>query len=298
MAILNLNDRLLDAEGIAEKLKEIQLDLQKIPGHSVMKAFHKKLADMRHALKFMFFDGMQDKEVKALLSSPDSWFRPDYLSLEKALSIVFSDKLEEAAPAETAPIQYLDELLKDSIGCITLTKSTAKDWCPDDQLLADKFAALSREHSYFTAENPEVMILFKKLFVACRKVSVLIEKNSTPEDALAYDFAYKLLALLVSESEPIPSFQHLSSMIEKLVAPRDKLFVAGDKIFQQHLLKLSLPKNVHYRTGWLAFIDLCHAKALPYFMLASEIEGKLNRAPRSIERQLTLPVSDNYDCRF
>ncbi|NDH09086.1 MAG: hypothetical protein EBY16_05630 [Gammaproteobacteria bacterium] len=283
MAILNLSDRLLHADGIAEKLKEIQLDLQKIPGHSVMKAFHKKLADMRHALKFIFFDGMQDKEVKALLSSPDSCFRPDYLSLEKALSIIFSDELEKAAPAETLPIVYFDKLLEDSIASIMLTKSTTLDWRPNDEFLAERFAVFNQEHSYFTAENLELMKLFKNLFVACRKLSVLIEKNSTPGDALAYDFAYKLLALLVCESEPIPSFEHLSSMIEKLVTPRDKVFTPGDKIFQQHLRELSLPKNVSYRTGWLTFINQFHYKALPYFIWASEIEGKLNRAPRNIK---------------
>ncbi|NDH08298.1 MAG: hypothetical protein EBY16_01540 [Gammaproteobacteria bacterium] len=291
MPYTQLGERYLSAEGILECLQQIRADLERgkvkfaAAAEKATKALEagggaaaiteeeriaviqqQKFERMKNALKATIFESeMDDDAVLGQLESQATPFATDYPLLQQVLSTVFSkDKIT------------IDEMIERISGLIS--GGRIKDWQPD---IDHQYHRFNQEFGYFAATEPKMEALFGELVVACRKVCVLIEKNNTPDDMMAYDYAYKLMALLIDKAKPVPSFKHLSDAIHLLLKPTGREY----KPYHDRLLDLSLPKaaEVHDKTGWLSFIKTHHAQALPIFSSATAIEKLLGaKAPKTL----------------
>jgi hypothetical protein len=128
--------------------------------------------------------------------------------------------------------------------------------------------------------------LFGELVVACRKICVLIEKNNTSDDTMAYDYAYSLMALLIDESKPLPDFNTLSFQIHRLLN--------DTKTYHEHLKGFVLPRavDVQNRAAWLSFIAKHGTQALAFFTKAEKIEHLLAADGLSLNYRVPLDIEE------
>ena len=292
MPYAKLNDRLLGAEGILANLKEIRRDLgdlqKKTPELDIGVISLKKLRATRGVLRSIFFDVMSEEQIQKLLLFHFPQLFPDYPLLGEALSIVFLN-----TPSNSDDLNSMITTLEEAIGSGAKT-----DWCPTEARLGAKYDALNTLHCYFPArleEGSAMGGLFKKLVVACRKVCVLIEKNNTPDDGMAYDYAYKLMALLIDVGHKPPSFESLSKDIDKLLTSLE----SKEQRFHQCLLDLRLPRAdaLHDKAGWVSFVKTFNSRALRFFSSAIKIEEMSddNKAPLTLEEAVEALAKARYE---
>ena len=178
MDYIKLTDRYLRAIGILEVLNEIKLALVKLNSDEskeldLGKICANKLNAVKKALRTTFFkEHMTDKQVLEALSPTFS----SYPSLRAAIRIVFSN-------------QSLEEM----IASLKQSTDESEDWQPD---IESHYQRLNKDFDYFP-DTQTFKDLFMQLVVPLHKIYVLIEKKNTLNDSMAYNYAYKLMALMI-----------------------------------------------------------------------------------------------------
>lgn len=137
---------------------------------------------------------------------------------------------------------------------------------------------LDSEYGYFTGcDDSALKDLYKQLVQSTRKMAVLFEENNNSEDTIAYENAYKLMALFVDPDKPIKlneQFNEVSKRTHKLLHQSDVKF---EKPFHDVLLvKLALPSATSFqdKSGWRNLIDSIGMRAFPFFAMADKMEAK------------------------
>lgn len=276
--MLYLNNKLLTSDRIItyfesniDKLNSIPLENSKKPS---------ALIDLKNKLKAIFFEEMDkntsDEAVIQTLNQ-DKRFNSNYLKLKQVLHIIFS--LNEADDK----LRALEQLK--AIETI--------DW--DTSGANDAFEKINATYGYFNI-SPKEAVLFTELAVACRTMICLFEKNNRPDDTMAYDYAYKLMALFADSKQLSEStFDTLSQNTYKLISSR-----IDDKKHPFHnalLVKLSsLPhaRLVGDKAGWRNFIKNYGINAFSYFMMSDKIEKEIKRAPKDLKEAEKIAMLCQY----
>ena len=272
--MLRLNYELLTSDLIIAWFEKnlAQLDMApkdaKTPSH---------LRQLKTKLKAAFFEDMKkaasDEEVLHQLGI-DERFISDYPKLNDVLHIIFNLNDEDNKA------QALEEL----------NNITSTDW--DTTSARSKFDELNTRFGYFNPPSEHLYTLFTDMAISCRTMAVLFEKNNTPEDTMAYDYAYKLMALFIDPAHPEQaSLDSLAKETYKLVNN-----INNDKHHPFHealLVQLEPLPQAHHITdhqGWRALIQKHGEQALPFFMMAQQIEEKIAALP---DGQRRAPKSDD-----
>ena len=239
MPLYTLDSRFLCVAGIAQALAEAKADSGKLL--SVPGIAQKKIEAIQRAVKDIYFESMDERAIQASLGSEAAPFYPDYCSLQKALRIILASE------------PNLDAMIRD-IKPLT----TSEDWLPSDGMLLDNYSRLDQQHGYFQGADPKGAVVlrseFKELVSVCRKITVLVEKNNTSDDTMAYDYAYKLMALFTDPAAP--DFSRIVSLTKGLIAS-----INTDRLHPFHealLVRLEgLPRadKITDRLGWQGLIQ-------------------------------------------
>ncbi len=252
------------------------------------------LSQLKSKLKAIFFTDLPkqaaDADVLRALSE-DSRFRSNYPQLKQVLGEIFAlSDTDDAAAA-----------------LLRLRSLTAVDWSVNGA--AAQFGLLNKKYGYFADLSEEslhdLQALFIDLAVACRTMIVLFEKNNMPGDTMAYDYAYKLMALFVDPNHmPAKPFDVIAKETFKLVT-------SGSESEKEHpfydmlLGKLRLPKAnvISDIEGWRAFIKKEHVRSFPFLAIAAKIEEKIakqanpddpRRAPCDLREANTIAALCRY----
>jgi hypothetical protein len=166
------------------------------------------------------------------------------------------------------------------------------DWNVDSARV--RFQALNTAYGYFDAGTPEdfrkLLSLFIKLAEACRTIIVLFERNNNLDDTLAYEYAYKLMALFVDQSDLTNTeklFDAISQDTYKLLNQSDSK--KGRPFHDVLLVGLQLPaaSDITDRAGWKKFIQKEGCKAFFFLSMAEKMEQKI--AEQVNEHRLRAP---------
>jgi Tfp pilus assembly protein PilN len=157
----------------------------------------------------------------------------------------------------------------------------------------NEWMRLNNELGYFPNETtpPTSYIQLAK---QCRAMVVLIEKNNTPDDTLAYTYAYKLMVLCGTESDLKQIAQRATQLITNAG------YAKSQTAYHDVLLnQLSFPKaqDITDLNGWRALFDneksntsaalrlLANASAIEA-KIAETAEDKMRRAPKTLSEGL------------
>lgn len=171
-----------------------------------------------------------------------------------------------------------------------------------------EFHRLDSRYGYFTEipqeQQQALHQLFVKLAISCRVMVVLFEKNNTRADNMAYDYAYKLMALFLDPNktiEPQKDFDDIAKKTHKLLSRSDD---KKDKPFHDNLIvKLFLPdaRKIKDRKGWRDLIEREGSKFFRHFNMAPKIEAKLAeelqeeaRAPKNEKEAKNIAMLCSY----
>jgi len=277
-----LNNPHLNSENIIALFKTSVLD--GVPPQN--KHTPSLLQQFKNKLKANFFERLDkhatDHDVLAALQSEER-FNSGYPRLKHVLKTIFS--LENP---------------------IAIPSSMLCDW--DAKQTPSQFELLDTRFSYFKktpkSQHQARLTLFKKLAVACRTMIVLFEENNTSDDIMAYDYAYKLMALFVDptqEINPTKLFDEISQKTHKLLTQSD---TKKAKPFHDVLLvKLALPdaRKLADISGWRALIEKEGDTACYYLGMAEKLEQKIAeqkqeppRAPKNKHEAKTMAMLCNY----
>ena len=278
-------DAILTPESILNYLKKDVLAFEKKhPKETKTKAT--KLSYLKEQLKDNFFKDAthpSDADLLALLST-DTRFNA-YPYLREALTVVFS--LNDLAD---------DESVKEAIK--QLEKPHTDDW--NNAHFNAEFQKINGRYKYFTdpMQTEAYEKLFKELAITCRTITVFSETNNTDDDAdaIAYDYAYKIMALFINPNEPIPSLKDIAKSTQDLLTKRDTPI---NKPFHDVLamkLKLPVASDIGDPAGWKALIKKQGEKSFPFFAHAKEIESKTSskKAPVTITEAKKADVQIKY----
>jgi ankyrin repeat protein len=137
--------------------------------------------------------------------------------------------------------------------------------------------------------------LFNALAIACRASIVILEGNETVSDADVYDAAYAMMAFCIKENQAAPKLEDLMKSVNRILESRDK---RTTKPLQDVFLHVNLPisSEIKDRNGWFNLIQKEGARALPFFIEASKIQGKTkeNKAPQTIRDALAAAALVKY----
>jgi len=194
----------------------------------------------------------------------DSGLTADYPHLKHTLEIIL----------------LLDDSSNKAEALEQLKSIEAGDWNAAEE--APQFEQLNKRYGYFenVPENQQHALheLFKKLAVACRTMIVLFEQNNTPDDTMAYDYTYKLMALFLDPDKTIDlqkDFDAIAKKSYKLLTQGDS---KKDKPFHDVLVvKLQLPdaRDLADIAGWRAFVEKTGEKAFRFLSMAKKLEDKI-----------------------
>ena len=184
-----------------------------------------------------------------------------------------------------------------------LTAMEQKDWNTDGA--SAQFDMLNAKYGYFN--NATQREVFTELAVACRSMIVLFEKNNTAEDTMAYDYAYKLMALFVdpaSKDTTKEIVDYVSSQAYKLLTTN----ADGDKAHPFHdalLVKLSQLPRADQLTdcaGWRELVKKEGVKSFNFLAMAENIEKKIStqgegvrRAPKTMDEANKMAALCRYE---
>ena len=273
MPFTKLNENLLSVSGILNKLKSEHRVLSTIAAEKVDNARIKKLAAIKQTLQSIYFEKLEPQGIQDALRSETSRFNPDYTSLKEVLSIVFSED------------KTLDEMITQIERLTECAIDAPTEWAPKDVDVNRHFNQLNEHGKYFDLDvkNPQLMALFTDLVIVCRKIAVLIEQNNTPDDSLAYTYAYRLMALCIDSTRAqVPNLSLIAQQAEKLFKTSNA--VANKAPYYEFLLNMvQLPdaSRVNDMPGWRVF--LAHnmtenaVAALRYFSNAPAIEEQIDK---------------------
>jgi hypothetical protein len=311
--MLYLNNPYLTSENIIYRFEKDVLDGVP-PKHanapSLLQQFKNKLAGN-------FFQELNDEfNQKKKQISPDE---QSYFNRSKDIAVL-EMLLEDGKFNSSYPylqhvlvrIFFLDESFEKEVALEQLkhppsTSSAAiGDWNAEQE--ASQFEALNARYGYFQnmPENQQEALhaLFKKLIIACRMMIVLFEQNNTPNDTMAYDYAYKLMAIFVDPTKDInvtKLFDYISKKTYKILTQSD---TKRDKPFHDVLLvRLQLPdaRKLSDIAGWRALIETEGDKAFYFLSMAEKLEEKIaeqkqepKRAPKNKQEAEAMAVLCNY----
>ena len=249
------------------------------------------LTQLKNKLKSIFFERLEknstDEQVLAALATEERFAR-DYPGLKAVLGTIFS-------------LQNGD----DKHGALALFRNINSD--RNTSQAGDFFSQIDKQYGYFstTPDAGKLQAVFTRLAAACRSMIVLFEQNNTPEDDMAWQYAYFLMALLTA-----PEDLHLNQeqLFHTLAAKTHALLstVDDDKPFHEAMLvKLTLPhaRDMSDRAGWVKLIVQEGVKAFPSLAIAKKIERKIKsresgeqksdvlRAPKQMPWQRFVPIT-------
>ncbi len=278
-----------------------RLNNQLLTSNRIIATFEKNLVDseggkarrwlgtFKRTLKTMFFADLDpkatDQQVLDALAS-DVRFTTGYPKLKEVLRTIFALKNDG------------DE----AKALVKLKAIGGADWNTDTA--NDEFDELNTKYGYFDNATDSLRNLFAELAVTCRTIIVLFEKNNTPADTMAYNYAYKLMALYV-DPDKLPTFDAISIDIDKLVKNIDS--DKGHPFHEALLVKLApLPhaSELTDKVGWREFVKDNGIKAFSFLTMAAKIEGKiaeqpggprLLRAPNKLREAKAMAMLCHYD---
>ena len=293
MQLVALNDSFLHVNGILESLHKIAIDVANIPQGKQDLAKARKLEAIKARITAMFFEKLDEQGIQVALRSETSRFNPDYTALKEVLLIVYSQEntLEEM-------IAQIESLTDRAVGAPV-------EWIPNEVDVKRRLEQLNQHSNYFdlSLENPQLMALFTDLVIACRKIAVLIEQNNTPDDNLAYTYAYRLMALCInSTTGQVPNLSLIAKQAEKLF--RASNAVANKAPYHDFLLNMvQLPdaSRINDMLGWRQFLvnnmkDNA-VSALRFFANASAIEEQIAKERADHLAPKTLLEAQNMSAR-
>jgi len=257
--MLYLNNPLLTSEGIISYFEEnLRSFNQVIPEGSTKPS---PLSQLKNKLQTNFFHDLtllnkktSNEEILNTLAN-DPRFTSNYPKLKQVLCTILA----------------LTDTDDKTIALTQLKAFDDTDWNPERSHA--QFEHFNTQHGYFNNPSSELHTLYTKLAIACRTMIVLFEKNNSADDTMAYDYAYKLMALFVDPA-------HLSSNCFDVLAKEtyDLLTnIDSDKGHPFHealLVKLQLPdaRKLNDLAGWRNFIKKRGSSILLFF-----INGRKNR---------------------
>ncbi len=245
------------------------------------------LSQLKSKLKAIFFTQLNkkatDDEVLQAIKT-DMRFTANYPKLKQILKIIFT--LKDTDDKKVALEQ--------------LQSNQSIDWDPVNS--AAQWALLNQKYNYFD-NTQEFCQFFTELAEVCRIMIVLFEENNTQEDTMAYEYAYKLMALYINGRQlNIESFDTVAKETYKLIANND-----GDKSHPLHhalLVKLNLPSANTFedKAGWQALVKSAGINAF-YFLamaekiekkIATKLEGSAPRAPKNMKEAKAIAALCHY----
>lgn len=267
--MLYLNNKLLTSERIITWFEQ-----NIVENRTSSIAMPSPLALLKNKLKAIFFADLHktasDHHILATLET-DTRFTSNYPKLKQILNIIFE----------------LSETDDKRLAFEKLNSIDGTDW--DTTTANSRFDELNQQYSYFDDTQEAVRTQFIELAISCRTLIVLFEKNNTAEDTMAYEYAYKLMAIFLNPTQVnSTSFDTLSRETHKLVTQCD-----SPTFHDALLVKLEpLPHATEFtdKEGWRAFIKKEGVKAFPFFIMANNIEEAIKnsfgetaqRAPKSL----------------
>lgn len=263
--MLRLNNELLTTAGI---IAAFERDVMNKAEPTSTKA-PSLLSQFKTKLKAIYFPEnklSKDDEILPLLEQ-DSRFNSDYFDLKNALQYIFaSSRFREPNK----------EMIFSSIKTCQTSQNSINPRTKDSW---DEFNA--HQFGYFN-DRPDLFPLFNELANACRVMIVLIEKNNSPEDNMAYTYAYRLMALYIDPNHPhVPDLKKMAQHAEDLIKN-----VATHKNTPYHdvlLNQIQLPNagDVKSMAGWRQFITQNlkdnAISALRFFAMAPDIEKQIEK---------------------
>lgn len=274
--MLYLNNELLTSDRIIAYFEE---NLEKLnnpaqgPGPS-------ELTKLKNKLKAIFFPEQakpSDDAIQAILTDDDR-FKTNYPRLKQILYQIFALNDTDDKTVALKQLKTINDI----------------DWNTDTA--RDEFNQFNKKYGYFPQPSEVLYQFFTELALACRTQIVLFEKNNTEEDTRAYDYAYKLMALFITDpTTPPTSKPALSTFYKNIYTLMNN--ISGDKMHAFHeVLLVALnafpPANeVSDKAGWQKLMIKEGIKAIPFFMMAEKIEHKIEektqerkkRAPETLE---------------
>jgi len=248
-----------------------------------------QLSQLKSKLKANFFENLDktasDQDVLDALAN-DERFKSNYPKLKQVLTEIFSLTDMDDKYTALKKLKIIDKV----------------DWNTDTS--SSNFDDLNKHYGYFS-ETPSLALraLFTELAIACRTMIVLFEKNNDLNDTLAYDYAYKLMALFVSSSDlNAKTFDTISKETYSLVSKND-----SDKNHPFHdtlQVKLHLPKgdDLNDQVGWRELIKKEGIKSFYFLAMAKKIVEKIAeqtkesvlRAPKSLTEANSMAMLCSY----
>lgn len=227
-------------------------------------------------LKSIYFSGLDklasDELVLESLRN-DKRFSFFFPKLTKVLDLIFSLKDSDDK----------------SLALKRLTSIEIEDKTIDDAKKA--FKDINALYGYFDLQDFDletIALVFYKLSSACRTISILFENQNDDIDAIGYQYAYALMALLVEDEDlknPHCILDKISKETYKLLSHLDHSI--RNPFHQVLIVNLSLPEasGIRDRSGWRKLIRECGIVVFPYFADAKLIEEKIKETdPQHVQR--------------
>jgi hypothetical protein len=164
-----------------------------------------------------------------------------------------------------------------------------------------KFTELNSQYAYFDTSNEKAFSLFQKLAIACRSMIELIENNNTPDDTMAYKYAYRLMVLFVDDIHQ-KSVEEWFDTISKNADKLTNTFEQGSTHPYHDALLIRLNElppahAIQDRLGWMKLVQQKNVgvRAFPYLAIANKIEEKNEcRAPSTLEQAKEIAARCKY----
>jgi len=255
-----------------------------------------KFSDLKSILQELGFDVFDQKNEhpflgfqKRLRNLYDKYVQDDH----------FSESFAVHYPGLKQLIQLILELEERDYRkqqAVVLAVSCENDWRPNKNDIEERYRDINDELEYFSDECEDKALELYELLVIHLHVNICVFENSgDAADAQAYDFSYRLMAMLLSEDELLQ--QDIDSLIEvmgKRVEDLLKTLPNYKKLNQPYhdlLIDLSLPDASELTSleGWRELIRREGTQVLRYFMRAIDIEKIYQRKINAAEAE------DNVD---
>lgn len=260
-----LSNPYLNASNLISELKE-----KAEKGHLHLDRVQKSIASL-------YFSGLTIKEAEACIASDERF--SDYPDLHAILKDLLS--IKEINPKT---IEKLKSHIK------------GHDW----QALncRKNFHHFNRKFGYFDETNKVIQTLYQSLVEKSRAMIVMIEKNNTPQDIIAYEYAYKMMALYIEDVSKHDA-SHFLNLIDGHMAKLIKGF--HHKVEQPYhdalLTNLILPvaNEIKDRAGWVRLVTAHGVSIYPALGFARQIEA-LNEgyAPTNLNVAQALVAQCHY----
>lgn len=153
------------------------------------------------------------------------------------------------------------------------------DWLPVDEELTKKYQSLNEEYEYFDSEvEREALVLFNRLVPSLHTMITLFERNNIEAEALAYDYAYKLMSITLNSRDL--KTEDTDVLFDRIAADADNLLSTLDnknkttQPYHDLLIDLILPDASELTdvNGWRKLIKAEGSRVLPFFANAKAME--------------------------